>query len=307
MDGELLNKLSAAVRGRLKPDEPLSAHTSFRIGGPCAAMAFPSSAEEVTSAVSVLKEYNAAHFVMGSGTNLLVADNGFRGAVINMTKFSSVTVDGRFIRAAAGTPLPKLASEAAKAGLSGLAFAHGIPGSVGGAVCMNAGAYGGEMKQVVAETAVLGEDGEVFLLDAAGHRFGYRESIFMSNPGWVALETVFALEPGDSGEIRKEMRDLAAKRRSSQPLDLPSAGSVFKRPALRPGGEQLYAAKLIDDCGLKGLTVGGAAVSEKHAGFIVNRGDATARDVLMLVEVIREKVLKEFGVELEPEIKMLGF
>ncbi len=285
---------------RLFTDEPMSRHTSFKIGGPVSAMALPSSAEEIAAVCAIARDCGISPFVFGNGTNLLVQDEPLK-------IFAVKTADGltrvRFtesgdVYAESGAMLSKAAVFAHRNGLTGLEFAHGIPGTVGGAVSMNAGAYGGEMKDVVVLTEYLDE--ELGRRTAAGdeHEFSYRRSAF-SDTGRIILGSVLRLKAGDGEEIKARMNELAARRRASQPLDMPSAGSAFKRPA---GG---YAAALIEDSGLKGFSVGGAQVSEKHAGFIVNRGGATCADVMRLVEHIRETVFKNSGIMLETEIKYI--
>lgn len=281
-------------------DEPMSRHTTFRIGGPAKRMAFPSSREQLVLLMSFAKNYGANPLVIGNGSNLLVPDEGLDRLVID-TSANLNRVErgsGNTVLADAGATLARTADLACKSGLTGLEFAHGIPGSLGGAVSMNAGAYGGEMKDVVVSTRYLDHDLNLCEVVGAAHDFGYRHSVF-SDTDCVVLGSTLALTPGDPAEIRARMLDLSERRRSRQPLDLPSAGSTFKRPA---GG---YAAALIDAAGLKGYAVGGAQVSEKHAGFVVNRGGATFDDVLRLMDHIRSEVLRTSGVELEPEVKII--
>lgn len=281
-------------------DEPMSRHTTFRIGGPAKRMAFPSSREQLVLLLSFAKNYGANPLVIGNGSNLLVPDEGLDRLVID-TSANLNRVErgsGNTVLADAGATLARTADLACKSGLTGLEFAHGIPGSLGGAVSMNAGAYGGEMKDVVVSTRYLDHDLNLCEVVGAAHDFGYRHSVF-SDTDCVVLGSTLALTPGDPAEIRARMLDLSERRRSRQPLDLPSAGSTFKRPA---GG---YAAALIDAAGLKGYAVGGAQVSEKHAGFVVNRGGATFDDVLRLMDHIRSEVLRTSGVELEPEVKII--
>lgn len=281
-------------------DEPMSRHTTFRIGGPAKRMAFPSSREQLVLLMSFAKNYGANPLVIGNGSNLLVPDEGLDRLVID-TSANLNRVErgsGNTVLADAGATLARTADLACKSGLTGLEFAHGIPGSLGGAVSMNAGAYGGEMKDVVVSTRYLDHDLNLCKAEGAAHDFGYRHSVF-SDTDCVVLGSTLALTLGDPAEIRARMLDLSERRRSRQPLDLPSAGSTFKRPA---GG---YAAALIDAAGLKGYAVGGAQVSEKHAGFVVNRGGATFDDVLRLMDHIRSEVLRTSGVELEPEVKII--
>ena len=281
-------------------EEPMSRHTSFRIGGPARRLALPEQGEQLVLLMSFAREAGTTPLVVGNGTNLLITDGDVDRIVVQMgERMADVArTDATHLRAGAGIPLARLAQAALGYGLAGLEFAHGIPGSLGGAVSMNAGAYGGEMKDVVVSTRYLDHDLNLCEVVGAAHDFGYRHSVF-SDTDCVVLGSTLALTPGDPAEIRARMLDLSERRRSRQPLDLPSAGSTFKRPA---GG---YAAALIDAAGLKGYAVGGAQVSEKHAGFVVNRGGATFDDVLRLMDHIRSEVLRTSGVELEPEVKII--
>ncbi len=283
----------------LRVNEPMSKHTTFRIGGPAALMALPGTMEEVQTVFKTAAELDVEPFFLGNGSNLLVADKGYPGFIVKLTgDFDEIREVSRGVEAGSAVLLSRLSNALVGRGLTGLEFAGGIPGSVGGAVTMNAGAYGGEMAQVLEEVAFLDEAGEVCTLPASECDFGYRHSIF-SNRKCLILEARFHLEPGDPATIKARMDELTARRREKQPLEFPSAGSMFKRP---PGH---FAAALIDQCGLKGLTVGGAQVSEKHAGFVVNRGGATCADVLELARRVRERVLAQTGVELEMEVKTL--
>lgn len=280
-------------------DEPMAKHTSFRIGGPAKRMAFPKTREQLVVLMGFLQDAGVKPLLIGNGTNLLVADKGLDTVVIDTSAELShieLTDEGE-IAADAGVSLAKLALFAWKNGLTGLEFAHGIPGTLGGGVVMNAGAYGGELKDVVTEVTALYLDG-VKVLTPAELDFSYRHSVFSAGEG-IVLGAKVKLESGDPDAIKAKMDDLMARRKASQPLELPSAGSTFKRPA---GG---YAAALIDAAGLKGYAVGGAQVSEKHAGFVVNRGGATFDDVLRLMDHIRSEVLRTSGVELEPEVKII--
>ncbi|MGM9670205.1 MAG: UDP-N-acetylmuramate dehydrogenase [Oscillospiraceae bacterium] len=281
-------------------NEPMRAHCSFRIGGPARALAQPSSAEETAALCRILRSAGVTPLIIGNGTNLLVTDAELNRIVIqmgdNMAEAGQTGPDT--LQAGCGIPLARLAQTALACGLGGMEFAHGIPGSLGGAVSMNAGAYGGEMKDIVVTTQYLDESLEVREVHGAAHDFGYRHSRF-SDTGAVILASTLRLKPGDPAAIRARMAELSEKRRASQPLELPSAGSTFKRPV---GG---YAAALIEQAGLKGYTVGGAQVSEKHAGFVVNRGGATFDDVLRLIDHIRAEVLRTSGIELETEVKII--
>ena len=283
----------------LRVNEPMSKHTTFRIGGPAALMALPKTAGEAKTAVKTARELGIEPFFLGNGSNLLVADEGYPGFIIKLTwDFDGIREVNRGLEAGSAVLLSRLSNAPVGRGLTGLEFAGGIPGSVGGAVTMNAGAYGGEMAQVLESVTFLDEAGEVCTLPVSECGFGYRKSIF-SQRKCLVLRARFRLEQGDGYAIKARMDELTAKRREKQPIDLPSAGSMFKRP---PGH---FAAALIDQCGLKGLTVGGAQVSEKHAGFVVNRGGATCGDVLALVDQVKERVLAQTGVELEMEVKVL--
>ena len=279
--------------------EPMRAHCSFRIGGPARALVRPASAEETAAVCRIVRDGGAQPLIIGNGTNLLVADNGLDTVVIDTSAELShieLTDEGE-IAADAGVSLAKLALFAWKNGLTGLEFAHGIPGTVGGGVCMNAGAYGGEMKDVVTEVTALYPDG-VKVLTPAELDFSYRHSVFSAGEG-IVLGAKVKLESGDPDAIKAKMDDLMARRKASQPLELPSAGSTFKRPT------GYYAGSLIEGCGLKGCRVGGAEVSSKHAGFVVNVGGATCADVLALIEKVQKTVYDAHGVMLEPEVKII--
>lgn len=286
---------------RMAHDEPMGRHTSFRIGGPARRMAFPASGEQLVLLLAEAERLGARPLVIGNGTNLLCPDEGLDRLVIDtsaaLNRVESAGPDT--VTAEAGASLARAADFACRQGLAGLEFAHGIPGTVGGAVCMNAGAYGGEMRQVVREVTVLFPEEGIRTLSGGDLAFGYRRSFLTDRPDAVVLRAVFRLAPGDPDEIRQQMRELMERRRASQPLDLPSAGSTFKRP------EGYFAGTLIDQCGLKGLTVGGAQVSEKHAGFIVNRGGATSADVRELIRQVQARVLDATGVRLEPEVRII--
>lgn len=290
--------LSRCPSLELRVDEPMSRHTSFRVGGPARLMALPKWEQEAREAVKAARELDIRPFILGNGTNLLVADEGYAGFVLKpcLTRLEPGGETG--VLAGSGVLLSRLASYALELGLTGLEFAHGIPGSLGGAVTMNAGAYDGEMRQVVISTTYLEPDGTVGVVRGEEHGFGYRRSAF-SDGSRLILRSRLALKRGDPEAIRARMDELTAQRKAKQPLEYPSAGSMFKRP---PGH---FAAALIDQCGLKGFTVGGAQVSEKHAGFVVNRGGATCADILELVRQVRERVLARTGVELELEVKVL--
>lgn len=274
----------------------MSEYTTFKVGGPAALGVFPTSEEEVAKTIRILK--GTKHCVIGNGSNVLFPDKGYDGTVIFTSCMKDVTVEGECISAQCGAPLTKAAVSALKNSLSGLEFAYGIPGSVGGAVYMNAGAYDGEMAQVITESRYVDIDGNVGVLDKNGHNFSYRHTAY-TDTDKVIVGCKMKLCRGNSNEIKAKMDENMTKRRDKQPLEYPSAGSVFKRPTGN------FAGKLISDCGLKGYTVGGARVSEKHAGFIVNIGGATCDDVLRLIDHIKTEVLRQFGVELECEVRYI--
>lgn len=283
----------------VKINEPMKRHTSFRTGGPADWFAVPENVCELSAVLSACKKAGADWYVIGKGSNLLVSDEGFRGVIISTEKLDKLAVSGQIITAGAGVLLSKAASAALKAGLTGLEFASGIPGSVGGAAVMNAGAYGSEMKDVLKNVTVLTGDGEVRVIPAEELELGYRTSSILKNR-YLVLEAEFLLKEGEREAIRGRMDELALKRREKQPLEYPSAGSTFKRP------EGYFAGKLIEDAGLKGFSVGGAQVSEKHAGFVINRDNAAASDIYSLCMEVRKKVFEQTGVLLEMEVKLLG-
>ena len=291
----------AAGENAVRADEPMSAHTTFRIGGPADFFLEPSGAEEIRELLRICGEEGLPYFIMGNGSNLLVSDSGYRGAVIRIgSNMNRIEADGVRVKAESGAFLSAIASLCASKSLAGFEFAGGIPGSFGGACVMNAGAYGGELKQVLVSVTVIDEKREICVLPAGDLELGYRSSIFMKRP-LIAVSGESELQPGDPAEIEAKSADFRSRRISKQPLDLPSAGSTFKRP------EGYFAGKLIEDSGLKGYRVGGAAVSEKHCGFVVNTGGATAADVRKLIDDVKVRVHENFGVTLEPEIRMLGF
>ncbi len=285
----------------LLQDEPMKKHTTFRIGGPADYYAEPDMSR-ISKLIEMAKACDMPVTVIGNGSNLLVGDKGIRGLVIGIGKgMSEITAqgNGRIITAGAGAILAAVAAKAAEASLSGLEFASGIPGSVGGAVVMNAGAYGGEIKDVLIDATVLTADGELKTVTRDELDLSYRHSI-VPEKGYIVLSARFRLTPKPQDEIKAYMAELRAKRVEKQPLEYPSAGSTFKRP------EGYFAGKLIMDAGLRGYSVGDAQVSGKHCGFVVNKGEATAADVLTLIKDVQETVLKQFGVKLEPEVKMIG-
>ncbi len=291
--------LEALPEMKILSDEPMSRHTTFKIGGVADFFATP-SLTQLPVVLEIAKEFNIPVTVIGNGSNLLVGDKGIRGLVVEIGRAAeSIEIENNTMTVGAGTMLSKAANVAADAGLSGMEFASGIPGSVGGAVVMNAGAYGGEIKDIIISADVVTASGEIKTLTRDELDLSYRHSCIPEN-GYIVVKAVFELSPRRSEEIRTAMAELRDKRIEKQPLEYPSAGSTFKRP------EGYFAGKLIQDAGLRGYTVGGACVSEKHCGFVVNKGGATAADVLQLIEDVKSKVFKLSGVELEPEVKMIG-
>lgn len=282
-----------------RENEPLAAHCTFKIGGPAQLFVQPQTEQQLCSAAALCKEQAVRYYLLGNGSNILFADEGFAGVVIDISALGSdIAVEGNMLTAGAGVRLAALCRAALENGLSGLEFAYGIPGTVGGAVYMNAGAYGGEMKDVLTVVRYLTAEGEVVQASAAELDLSYRHSIFEENGGCI-LSAQFALQPGNAANIRAKMDELMAKRADKQPLDKPSAGSTFKRPA------GAFAAALIDQCGLRGFRHGGAAVSDKHCGFVVNLGGATCADVLALCDEVRAIVKEKTGYELEKEIRVV--
>jgi len=279
--------------------EPMAKHTTFKIGGPCDYMVLPKSVEEVKSILSFAKEENIRVTVLGNGSNVLVADEGIEGIVLKTTEMKTITCNGEEITAQAGARLSTLCEVAKEHSLGGLAELSGIPGTVGGGVYMNAGAYGGEMKDTLVSSLYLNEHLELQTLSAEEHELSYRHSIFHKQPQWIVLESTFKLTPANRDELHETTVELLKKRNEKQPLEYPNAGSTFKRP------EGYFAGKLIQDSDLRGFSVGGAQVSEKHCGFVINRGNATAKDVCDLIKAVRERVLKEFGVTMEAEVRYL--
>ena len=280
--------------------EPMKNHTTFRIGGPAACFVRPQDAGQVERILHICRENEVPWFILGNGSNLLVSDRGFDGVIIQIYRnMSRIQVSGHHMTVQASALLSAVAKQALREGLSGLEFASGIPGTVGGAVVMNAGAYGGEMKDVVESVTVLDEEGAVRKLAREELQMGYRTSL-VKKKGYTVLEAVLKLNDGDPAAISARMEELKEQRVSKQPLEYPSAGSTFKRP------EGYFAGKLIMDSGLRGFRVGGAQISEKHCGFVINTGDATAEDVVRLIRQVQDIVYEKFHVKLEPEVRFLG-
>lgn len=285
---------------RVLLEEPMKRHTTFRIGGPAEIFVIPDNIEDVRKIIEICNAEDIPYFILGNGSNLLVSDKGYRGVVIQIDRnFGTVEIKGTEIHASAGALLSTIAAAARKEALTGFEFAGGIPGTLGGAVVMNAGAYGGELKDVLKSVTVMDQKGNIFEIPAEELQMGYRTSI-IKTAGYIVLNAVLSLKEGNPEEIKKLTRELSEQRISKQPLEYPSAGSTFKRP------EGYFAGKLIMDSGLRGYQVGGAQVSEKHCGFVINTGDATAEDVCSLMKNVIEIVHEKFGVTLEPEVKFLG-
>lgn len=297
---QFIQKVCAIAGLSVSADYPMASCTTFKIGGPADLLAQPESKEALSALFALCKEEAVPFTVIGAGSNLLVSDNGVDGVVCRLAgDFNNIEINGSEISAGAAVSLAKLAKAAQKAGLSGLEFASGIPGTLGGAIYMNAGAYGGEMKDVVLEVEFLGTNGNLCTVRGNALAFSYRKSAFCENGGLI-LSAKMHLVPKDPDAIMETMRELNSRRKEKQPLDKPSAGSTFKRP------EGYFAGKLIEDAGLKGCSVGGACVSEKHSGFVVNNGGATCEDVCALIQKVQHTVEEKFGVALEPEVKKIG-
>lgn len=281
-------------------DEPMKEHTTFRVGGPADYYLIPKNLEDLVKTVNLLRENNKDYFILGNGSNLLVTDKGYRGIIIDVSKINNITYDGdNIITAETGASLKNIAKLALENSLAGYEFASGIPGTIGGATRMNAGAYGGEHSQVIESVCFLDSDGNIKEVKNEECDFGYRKSIFL-DPKKVILLSKIKLKEGNASEIDKLMKELSLKRRTKQPLEYPSAGSTFKRP------EGYFTGKLIQDSGLKGKELGGAAVSEKHAGFVINKNNATATDVLDLIKLIQDTIKENYGVDLEREVIVIG-
>ncbi len=301
MTGFYEKLLGAADKDHIKVDEEMEKHTSFRVGGPAACFVTPADEKELMDVMALCRLDKVPFFILGNGSNLLVGDKGFEGVVISMSGFSGCQAEkaAGLIRAGAGVSLARIAQEAYKASLTGFEFAAGIPGTLGGAVVMNAGAYGAEMKDVLWSVNVLTPEGEVKEIPAIELSLGYRTSCIIPRQ-YVVLEAVIRLEAGDEASIKGRMDELARRRKEKQPLEYPSAGSTFKRP------EGNYAGKLIEDAGLRGFTLGGAQVSEKHCGFVINKDHATASEIRALCDEVKDRVFRQSGVKLEMEVKTLG-
>ncbi len=301
MNVAFYNKLIKIIdETRVLIDEPMKRHTTFRVGGCADFFVMTRSAKEIQDVLSLCEQENMPYYILGNGSNLLVSDKGYRGLILQIFKeMNQIEVQGTTVKAQAGALLSKIGAAAYEAGLTGFEFASGIPGTVGGAVVMNAGAYGGEMKDILESVTVITPEGEFLTLSNGELELGYRTSI-VAVRGYIVVEAIFRLQAGDKKQIRARMDELRQQRTSKQPLEYPSAGSTFKRP------EGYFAGKLIQDAGLRGFQVGGAQVSEKHCGFVINKHEATAADISELIRQVSDKVTEQFGVELEPEVKRLG-
>ncbi|MGN0329337.1 MAG: UDP-N-acetylmuramate dehydrogenase [Lachnospira sp.] len=304
MDRQEIKSMLESIVGEsgVKIDEPMNIHTTFKIGGAADYFVTPSSVYELQSVITFLKKSDMEYFIIGNGSNLLVSDDGFRGVIIqlNDTFDGCEFIDDTTVEVMAGMLMSRLGNRLAQKGIGGFEFATGIPGTIGGAVRMNAGAYGGEMKDIVVSAKVLDSDCNLMEISADKLEFGYRTSSIVKN-NYTVVSVVLKLEKDEPDKIKERIKELSVKRREKQPLEYPSAGSTFKRP------EGNFAAKLIEDAGLKGASVGGALVSTKHAGFVVNKGGATAKDVCELTDRIKQEVMTKFGVKLELEVVKLGF
>ena len=301
MNEGIINAIEQIVSvSNVLENEPMSRHTTFRTGGPASLFIRPENKDQLVEVIALIKKLGTEFFVLGNGSNLLISDEGFDGVVISLSKMNDIHLEGdNDIYAEAGAMNSQIAAFARDNGLKNFEFAAGIPGTIGGAMIMNAGAYGGEMKLVTRSVTVLSPEGEIMVLDNASMEFGYRSSAIKGR-GYIVISVLLSLEKGDKETITQNMQELAAKRREKQPLEFPSAGSTFKRP------EGYFAGKLIEDAGLRGFSVGDAAVSEKHCGFVINKGNATSAEVYELICEVRKRVYENSGVTLEPEVIMLG-
>ncbi|MGG7178219.1 UDP-N-acetylmuramate dehydrogenase [Clostridium paraputrificum] len=284
---------------QLETNANMSEHIYFKVGGPVDILLNPSSVEQIVETLKICKEKNIPYYVIGNGSNLLVKDGGIRGVVIKLSALNTIQVNGNEVKAETGALLKDVSAEAVKNSLTGFEFACGIPGSVGGAVFMNAGAYDGEVKNVIKEAEIIDNEGNIVTYSKDELELGYRTSRVMKD-GFIVISATFELNNGEEEKVKARVDELTLKREEKQPLEYPSAGSTFKRP------EGHFAGKLIQDAGLKGFAIGGAAVSEKHSGFVINRGGAKAKDILDLISHIQEEVKKQFDVDLHPEVRILG-
>ena len=299
---KMKKRLTEKISGSLvQENAPMAKFTSFRAGGCADLLVQPQNIKELQDVLQVLQEEGCPHMVLGNGSNVLVKDGGYRGVIVKLgSGFDHVAVEGNAIRCRSGALLSAVAKAAADAGLTGMECLSGIPGSIGGAVFMNAGAYGGEIKDVLRKVSVISQDGaHLSALDTGSLDLGYRHSI-LQQTGDIVLEAEFMLQPGNETEIKEKMAELKARRNEKQPVNYPSAGSFFKRP------EGYFAGKLVQDADLKGVSVGGAEVSQLHSGFLINKGGATATDIIQLMRIVQAAVMERFGVMLEPEVRIIG-
>ncbi|MBL4936293.1 UDP-N-acetylmuramate dehydrogenase [Clostridium sp. YIM B02515] len=297
---DFCNKLYKIVQSEnVAVDEPMKNHTSFKVGGPVDILVTPESYDEIVKVIKLCNEENMTYYIIGRGSNLIVRDGGFRGMVIKLTKLDKIKVEDERLIVQSGVDLCKVSEAALENSLKGFEFACGIPGTVGGAVTMNAGAYNGEISQVIESALVVDKNGKLITLNKEELELGYRMSAIQKY-GYTVLEVTFKLIKGEYSSIKERIDDLTKKREDKQPLEYPSAGSTFKRP------EGHYTGKLIEESKLKGFSIGGAQVSEKHAGFIINKGDATAKDILDLIAYIQNTIKSNFDVELHPEVRIIG-
>ncbi len=301
MNRNFVNELyNIAGESNIREQEPMSRHTTFHIGGPASFFVTPQTVEEIGQVLQLCKAERVPYYILGHGSNLLVSDKGIEGIVLQLyDNFSNYRIEENQVKAQAGVMLSKIGAAVKEEGLTGFEFAAGIPGTLGGAIVMNAGAYGGEMKDIVTSVQLMDEDGNLFEKTGEEMEFAYRHSI-LSEHNYIVLGATLTLQPGEKESIEARMMELAKARRTKQPLEYPSAGSTFKRP------EGYFAGKLIMDAGLKGYQVGDAQISEKHCGFVINRGNATAEDVMQLIQDVQEKVYAKFHVKLEMEVKRIG-
>ncbi|WP_291632676.1 UDP-N-acetylmuramate dehydrogenase [Clostridium sp.] len=299
-NAQLIKQLNEVIdKENIVVDESMKNHTSFKVGGPADILVTPRNSEEVRTIIKICKENKVDFYLIGNGSNLIVRDGGIRGVVIKLLKLDKIEVEGSKIIAECGASLYNVTKAALGAGLSGIEFASGIPGSIGGASAMNAGAYNGEMSMVLESMLAIDNNGELLNLTNGEMELAYRSSAILKH-GYTVISVTLNLKQGDKEAIKARMDDLAERRRDKQPLEYPSAGSTFKRP------EGYFSGKLIQDCGLKGFCVGDAQVSEKHSGFIINRKNASAKDILDLIELVQHEVEEKFGVQLHTEVKVLG-
>lgn len=297
---ELLLELGKVLKSEnIKLNEEMKNYTTFKVGGPCDIMIFPTNEEEFINSIKEILKSKVPYFILGLGSNLLVKDGGIRGVVVNITKFNEIKVKGNVLKAKCGAKLKDVSNIAYENSLEGMCFACGIPGTIGGAITMNAGAYGGEISEVIKSVRVIDKEGNVLTINKDEMEFGYRSTIVMKK-GYMVIDCELQLEFGDKEKIKEKIDDLTLKRETKQPLECASAGSTFKRP------EGYFVGKLIEDLGLRGYTHKNAMISEKHCGFVINKSNATAEEILELIDIIKKKVYDKFKVQLELEVRVIG-